>query len=1160
MPEEQKTIRKLRAILSADVKGYSLLMADDEAYTIKKLEAYRDSMSDLIRSHSGRVVDAVGDNLLAEFSSVVDAVRCSVEIQKDLQQKNADLPTDKCLKFRIGVNIGDVIQEGDRIYGNGVNVAARIEGLAESGGICISRNTYNHVRDKLELGYEYLGEHSVKNIKRPVRVYKVLMDPEDAGKLIGVKTKPSAKKWVWPLVAAVVILLGIVAWQVYEKLTTPDFKPATVENMVFPLPEKPSIAVLPFDNMSGDPEQEFFSDGITEEIITALSKTPKMFVIARNSTFTYKGKAVKVQQVAEELGVRYVLEGSVRKSEGQVRITAQLIDALTGEHMWAERYDREFKDIFALQDEVTKEILTALHIKLTDGEQARIYAKGTDNLEAYLKAMQAQWYAYLWTKRGNSEAKRLIEEAIALAPDYAYAHRVLGTTHIVDLFVGSSNSPKESLAKAAGAYRKAITLDESLASAYGAMGFVLTMMRKYDEAIRLGKKAVALEPNSADVINMYATILTYAGMVDEAIPMHRTALRLNPKPPITYYQPFGHALRISGQYEEAIAMQKKAIEQEPDNYNAFIILAASASLAGYDQEARAAVKEILRIDPQFSVKRLIAPFKDRTILRKNCDALNNAGLSLNCDVFPAEEPSIVKSDKPSIAVLPFVNMSNDPEQEYFSDGMTDELIGDLAKINDIFVISRNSAFTYKGKSIKAQQIANDLNVRYILEGSVQRSGNKVRIRAQLIDGKTDHHLWSESYDGLLDDIFELQDKITGNIVSALAVKLTPDERIRISDKGTENILAYETFLKGFEHYSRFTAKNLLKAIEFYQQAIVIDPNFSRAYSGLAVTYFMLQTNDFLRELSITSQIDIMNLRIKARHYLDIAMKNPTWETYRVASLMDRLRRQFDSSKAFAQKAVFLAPNESLANLTLGGSFIWSGRAEKALYYIDKAMKLDPELLDIKLGEKGQAYFVLGEYEKAVEFIQRCLTLNSSLLMYRGFLAASYSFLGQKKEAENAWELFKGGFPKGFPPTTQSLYYLQPFKDHQIFDRLIEGLKMAGFEGNPLDYYKVEKQNKLSGQEIKNLIMGKAMNYYQLGWIWSRSENGNLESPNPSGGFPLKGKSWIEADAICDQYDLLFDGIKYCADIYRISESDEDADNEYLFLADFNLFPVSIELY
>jgi len=1000
MPTDQKTIRKLRAILSADVKGYSLLMADNELATIATLKSYRQKMTLLIQQHQGRVVDSPGDNILAEFPSAVDAVNCAVKIQEELKERNAELSEDRKMQFRIGINIGDVVQDEDRIYGDGVNVAARIEGLAEPGGICISRGVCDHVKKKLELGFEYLGEHAVKNISEPVRVYKVLMESKYAGEVIG-EERPKPKQWRWATVAiGFIIVVGVLAvWNFYFR--PPPIEAASVENMAYPLPEKPSIAVLPFDNMSDDPDQEFFSDGITEEIITALSKTPKMFVIARNSTFTYKGKPVKVKQVAEELGVRYVLEGSVRKSEDRVRITAQLIDAISGHHLWAERYDRDLKDIFALQDEITMKIVTALQVKLTEGDQARIYAKGTDNLEAYLKAMQAQWYSYLWTKRGNSEAKRLIKEVIAIDPYYAYAYRILGVTHVVDLLIGLSKSPKDSLKKAIASYKKAIALDESLASAYAGMGLVLTMMRKYDEAIRLGKKAIALEPNSADVINLYAVILTYAGKEDEAIPMFRTALRLNPKPPIPYYQGFGHALRTSGQYEEAIALQKKAIEQEPDNDSAYIILATSASLAGYDQEARAAVKEILRIDPQFSVKRLTAPFKDRTILRQNCEALNNAGLSLNCDVFPSKDLSKIQPDKPSIAVLPFINMSNDPEQEYFSDGITDDIITDLSKISGLMVISSNSTFTYKGKEIKIPVVAKELGVKYVLEGSIRRAGDEVRINAQLIDAVTDHHVWADRFDGKNESIFALQDKITERIVSALAVKLSASEKKVTTEKGTNNMVAYDTFLKGMSHLRKFTPKDLVKAIEYFEKAIKFDQNYSEAYANLAHIY--ISALGIGKKFWDESGINFPTAKLLARHYVENAMKHPTSRGYQAFARLELYKRNYKEAIDNAEHAVSISPNDADALHTLGGIMVFAGKPEEGMKYYKRSIMLDP--LHKSTGGIGFAYFVMGDYEQAVKYIEKAIKDYPEDYRIRSLLAASYAFLGDDVKAKKVFEEF-----------------------------------------------------------------------------------------------------------------------------------------------------------
>jgi TolB-like protein len=329
------------------------------------------------------VVDSPGDNILAEFVSVVDAVQSGVEIQEVIRAKNAELPEERRMEFRIGINLGDVIQEGERIYGDGVNIAARVEGLADPGGICISGSAYEQIENKLALGYDYIGEHTVKNIVKPIRVYKVPTGPEILQKVIDEKRPaPGWQRAALAVVIALVVAAGSVAiWKSFRP-STPPIEVASVEQMAFPLPDKPSIAVLPFNNLSGDPEQEYFSDGLTEEIIAALGSVPKLFVIARNSTFTYKGKPVKVQQVAEDLGVRYVLEGSVKKGGDKIRITAQLIDALSGHHLWAKRYDRSLEDIFAVQDEITKEIITAMQVKLTEGEQIRVAARGTNSLDA----------------------------------------------------------------------------------------------------------------------------------------------------------------------------------------------------------------------------------------------------------------------------------------------------------------------------------------------------------------------------------------------------------------------------------------------------------------------------------------------------------------------------------------------------------------------------------------------------------------------------------------------------------------------------------------------------------------------------------------------------------------------------------------------------------
>ena len=579
----ERARRKLSAILSADVKGYSRLMGDDELATVRTIEEYRTVMSEVIKKFHGRVIDSPGDNVLAEFASVVDAVESAVEVQKQVKARNAELPKNRKMEFRIGINLGDVIEEGERIYGDGVNIAARIEGLAEGGGICISGTAYDQVENKLDLKYELLGEQKFKNISKPVNVYRILIDSEVA---------------------------------VSHHSRTHD------------LPEKPSIAVLPFDNMSVDPDQEYFSDGLTEDIITGLSKIPRLFVIARNSTFSYKGKPVKVQQVGRELGVKYVLEGSVRKAGNRVRITAQLIDATTGSHLWADRYDRDLRDVFVLQDEITMKILMALQVKLTEGEQARVLGKGTENHEAYVKILQGREHIYRMNKEGNTLARQSFKEAIALDPEYAVAYTYLAWTYLIEILVGFSDSPVQSMASAVEFAQKALALDDSLADAHALFGSISLVQRKWEKAVAEGERSVALNPNSADNIGVFGMTLYNVGRPEEAIALLEKAIRLNPIPPDWLLESLAVAYWMTGRYEEAIAELDKVLDRNPDYCGAWLILTATYSSLGRDKEARAAAGEVLRLEPKFSLERFeqTIPLKNQAIKERYIDNLRKAGL------------------------------------------------------------------------------------------------------------------------------------------------------------------------------------------------------------------------------------------------------------------------------------------------------------------------------------------------------------------------------------------------------------------------------------------------------------------------------------------------------------------------------------------------------
>ena len=640
--------RKLTAVFSADVVGYSRLMGDDEAATVKTLEIYKGVMSELIRQHRGRVVDSPGDNVLAEFGSVVDAVQCAVAVQKELQARDTDLPENRRMRFRIGINLGDVIEEEGRIYGDGVNIAARLEALADPGGICVSKTAFDHIETKLPLGYEFLGEQEVKNIAKPIGAYKVLMEPrvtvkaeaeakeeeesarrKDFGELSRAAQGAKRRQVAAGLVGALVVAVTAVAvWQFALRPTAPPVEKADPKKMAHPLPDKPSIAVLPFMNMSGDPQQDYFSDGLTEEIIAALSKSPKLFVIARNSVFTYKGKPVKVQEVSEALGVRYVLEGSVRWAGDKVRITAQLIDALTGNHLWSERYEKPIGEIFAVQDEITLAIVRGMRVSLTEGEQARLIGKGTKNLDAYLKAIEANEQVFAMNRQGSIKAKEFAMEAIALDPNYANPYATLAYVHMLDVWFRFSESPEESMRLASDAAHKALALDDRDPSVYSALTALSIMQREHDKSIAFAERGLELSPGGARAHSSMGGALSFACRFQEAVSLLEQAIRLDPYPPASSFRALASGYSAVGRHDEALKAYEKALQLNPNDIFAHLGLAGLLMELGREDEARAAAREVLRLHPKFSLDHFATTltYKDQSLVDRRIELLRKAGL------------------------------------------------------------------------------------------------------------------------------------------------------------------------------------------------------------------------------------------------------------------------------------------------------------------------------------------------------------------------------------------------------------------------------------------------------------------------------------------------------------------------------------------------------
>jgi TolB-like protein/class 3 adenylate cyclase/Tfp pilus assembly protein PilF len=595
--------RRLLAILSGDVAGYSRLMADDEDATVRTLRAWREQVAALVAEHRGQLADFTGDNFLASFGTARDAVECALEIQRVLEARNAPLPEARRMRFRIGAHLGDVQIEGDRLFGDGVNVAARLQPLAQPGGLCLSAALLEQVQGKLEIAVEDLGDQGLKNLPAPVRAYRAWGG--DA-KVAAEGGRSSSRLRPLLIAGALLALLGLGVWAAWPRLMDAGLDLAGVVPPEHPeLPDRPSVAVLPFTNMSGDPEQEYFADGISEDITTALARTARLFVISRNSAFTYKGKTFKIEDVGRELGVRYVLEGSVRRAGDRVRVTAQLIDAPSGHHVWSDRYDRDLEDIFAVQSEITEEILAAVGATISDSELERIRKKPTESLTAYDAWSRGFYEFQKFRVESFAEARRWYERAIEIDPSFAAAVAGLAGTYSAPYGTLLDLDPAN-LDRAEELGARAVELDPSYPLAHVTLG-VVDIWRGRPEAARTHlERARELAPNEPASYAFLTLVALQSGDPLEALESFRTMLRLSPR-----YESTGQASMMlaqiyaqSGRSDEAEALWQRAREGNPDLVLGRVWLAAHLEEAGRHGEAREVLAEALRVNPALSAEAL----------------------------------------------------------------------------------------------------------------------------------------------------------------------------------------------------------------------------------------------------------------------------------------------------------------------------------------------------------------------------------------------------------------------------------------------------------------------------------------------------------------------------------------------------------------------------
>ena len=1002
--------RKLTTILVSDVVGYSRLAGANEELTLARLRALRSDLIDPIVSvHRGRIVKRTGDGSVVEFASVVDAVRCAIEVQNGMIERNSGVPSERKIEFRIGIHLGDVMVESDGdLMGDGVNIAARLEGICAPGAICLSEDAYRQVKSRLDLTVTDLGDRELKNISETVHVYSLEVGKPIIASAIAAPAKTAlTRRGTTPAkagvhassaatgrgmdtgfrrygavfivaIVALIVLVGGAGWYFLGgQKTVPAQTAATPMESPKPAaaltaaPAHLSIVVLPFANLSGDPSQDYFADGITENLTTDLSRIRNSFVIARNTAFTFKGKNIDAKEIGKELGVRYVLEGSVQRDGNRVRVNAQLIDAESGAHLWADRFEEDLANLFKLQDDVVARLANTLGYELVKAEAAKsAHSTNPDSIDLTMQAWDAFWEPP--TKENMTRVRDFAERALKLDPQNAEAMVALAYVRIRLALYGFTTAPEDQPEAQMALLDRATTINPRYAFGFYAKSFALFMMERFAEAVEAAQAGVDADPNSAFAYFGMGQAEWPLGRCDQSIAHDKEAFRLSPRDPYSgvWHMNLGNGELCRGNYDAAIAEYKRAIEIGYQSHIVFLYWAAAAALKGDDASAKWALAQARKRDPSLTIKSVLA--RRGAITAAVMEGLRKAGL-------PEDE-----GPRLSIVVLPFANIG-DPGQDYIADAITEELTTALSKLRDSFVIARTTAMTYKGKPIDVKQIGTELGVRYVLEGSAQRGGDRVRVTAQLIDAETGAHLWGDQFDQPRAELLDMQDTIVTRLARTLNFELGEADVARTIRVKAGNFDAEDLAMQCQLEWERLSVAEPTKLPEAYrlcENSLALDPKNIRALGILAwgaiEPVLVLQSPDPAADIrkadELVARIFALDPNDFMGHYVksNIFGAQSQWEDERA-----------EAERALAANPTFISPyiNECWADNVLG-------KPQDALTCVERALRLSPKdpLAPYFLLQKGWAFLQLDRYDDSVSAMRQSVALAPSDPLLKNQLA------------------------------------------------------------------------------------------------------------------------------------------------------------------------------